>query len=103
MLSAVGQLKAVAFETRKDFVVLFNYLVRHDIAGFASAYLPHHSGLLYTLMDGYGSTEIALNCGAMLRECIKLPHLHHMLLYGPVSQRVLPLVVPYSCPSFAFV
>lgn len=87
MLSAIGQLKSIAFETRKDFVVLFNYLVRHDIAGFASAYLPHHSGLLYTLMDGYSSTEIALNCGAMLRECVKLPHLHSILLYGPVSSK----------------
>ncbi len=34
-------------------------------------------------MDGYASTEIALSCGSMLREVIRVPRLHKLLLYGP--------------------
>ena len=62
-------------------------LHRNDVAGFASVTLPHHTNLLYQLMDGYKSSDVALNVGLMLRECIKLPHLHALLLYGPVSVR----------------
>jgi hypothetical protein len=68
------------------------------VAGFASRYLPHHSGLLYQIMDGYSSTEVALNCGAMLRECIKLPHLHQALLYGPVRRRPAAIALQTMVP-----
>lgn len=88
---AVGALKAVDFETRKDFVALFCFLVRGDVAGFASAYLPRHSALLYQVMDGYASTEIALSCGSMLREVIRNPRLHKVLLYGPDGGLSKPL------------
>lgn len=88
---AVGALKAVDFETRKDFVALFCFLVRGDVAGFASAYLPRHSALLYQVMDGYASTEIALSCGSMLREVIRVPRLHKVLLYGPDGGLSKPL------------
>jgi calcium binding protein 39 len=80
----IANLKSIDFETRKDFVALFNYMVRHDLMAFATSYLAHHSGLLYQIVDGYASTEIALNCGAMLRECVKVTELIRILLYGPV-------------------
>jgi hypothetical protein len=82
---AVTSLKSISFETRKDFVALFNHLVRHDTQRFATHYLAHHSGVLYQIVDGYASTEIALNCGTMLRECVKVSELLHVLLYGTVS------------------
>jgi len=59
--------------------------VRHDTQRFATHYLAHHSGVLYQIVDGYASTEIALNCGTMLRECVKVSELLHVLLYGTVS------------------
>jgi len=49
---ALTHLKLLDFETRKDFVALFVYMLRHDAAGFASAYLPAHVTLLYQIMDG---------------------------------------------------
>lgn len=36
----------------------------------------------------YNYGDIALNCGTMVRECIKLPVLHEALLYGPVRVSV---------------
>ena len=85
---AISALKSVAFETRKDFVALFCYLVRHDTMRFATSYLAHHTGLLYQIVDGYSSTEVALNCGAMLRECVKVTELLRVLLYGPVRAMI---------------
>ena len=80
---AVAALKSVAFETRKDVVALFCHLVKHDRLAFATSYLAHHAGLLCQIVDGYTSTEVALHCGAMLRECVKVPALTRALLYGP--------------------
>lgn len=83
--------KLVDFEVRKTFTAVFCYATRHDIAGFASAYLPQHTALLYALVDGYTAPDLALHCGTMLRECIKLPDLHKALLYGPDGGLSKPL------------
>jgi hypothetical protein len=107
---ALSHLKLVGFEIRKSFVALFVYLLRHDCAGFASVYMPSHINLLFTLVDGYvghtfelsvmmarviltwlcsyNSADVALNCGTMLRECIKVPALHEALLYGMVRDQL---------------
>lgn len=76
-------LKQVDFEARKDTAAVFCNFMRHDVAGWASAYMPQHVALLYQMVDGYSSPDLALHCGTMLRECVKLPPLHESLLYGP--------------------
>ena len=39
---------------------------------YASAPPPaQHTALMYALVDGYSSPDLALHCGTMLRECIK--------------------------------
>ena len=51
---------------------IFCFFVRNDVSGFGSTYLPQHTALLYQMADGYSSPDLALHCGAMLRECIKV-------------------------------
>lgn len=67
----LAQLKSVDFETRKSVSSIFNHLVRNNVASFSTIYLKHSVNILYQLMDGYSSPDIALCCGAMLRECLR--------------------------------
>ncbi|KAK6930064.1 Mo25-like, partial [Dillenia turbinata] len=46
-------------------------------------YLDNHSELLDFLVVCYDNKEIALNCGNMLRECIKFPTLAKYILESP--------------------
>jgi hypothetical protein len=67
----LAQLKSVDFETRKSVSSIFNHLVRNNVASFSTSYLKHSVNILYQLMDAYSSPDIALCCGAMLRECLR--------------------------------
>lgn len=67
----LAQLKSVDFETRKSVSSIFNHLVRNNVASFSTIYLKHSVNILYQLMDAYSSPDIALCCGAMLRECLR--------------------------------
>ncbi len=43
-------------------------------------YCCKNKTILFTLLRGYENAEIALNCGSMLRECIKHESLGRILL-----------------------
>ena len=75
--------KQVDFEARKDTAAVFCNFLRHNVAGWATAYMPQHVSLMYQMVDGYSAPDLALHCGTMLRECVKLPRLHEALLFGP--------------------
>jgi calcium binding protein 39 len=83
--AAVSLMRFIDFETRRSFVAIFLHLLRADIAGFTSAYLPRHTPMLEGLVDGYRVADVALHCGTLLRECLKVPRLHECMLYEPVS------------------
>ena len=87
----LAQFKGVDFETRKGISQVFCYLVRNDVASFATGYLPKHTSLLYVLADGYNSPDLALHCGTLLRDCCRVPALHEALLYGPDGGLSKPL------------
>lgn len=86
-------MRAVDFEVRKAMAAVFNAFVRGDTLGFTApgGYLSSHTALLYQLFDGYTSPDVALVCGSMARECIKIPHLHEHLLVGPDGGLSQPL------------
>ena len=84
-------LKRVDFETRKSIATIFVHVLRYDTAGFASEYMPHHAQLMFQMVDGYSSSDAALTCGLMLRECIKVPALEEELLIGPDGGLSVPL------------
>lgn len=60
---------------------IFNNLIRRDLGHFA-AYVDEHRSIIDTLMDGYAFTDIALNCGAMLRECCRHDSIVRAILFS---------------------
>jgi calcium binding protein 39 len=86
-------MRAVDLEVRKDMAAVFNALVRGDVLGFVSpgGYMSAHLGLLAQLADGYTAPDVALVTGSMLRECLKVPHLHEAMLMGSDGGLSTPL------------
>jgi len=62
------------FETRKDAAQIFGAIMRlEDESGHCPGkdYVQSHPDVLPTLFDGFSSSEIALNCEEMFRECVR--------------------------------
>ena len=129
MVYSLAHFKAIDFESRKGIAAVFVYLLRHDTAAI-TAYMEHHAALLSQMMDGcgrgvaaesvsfetpfthsplrlrrsYSFPDLALHCGTMVRECIKIPSLHAALLEGPdggLSKQMRELMATYvNDPNF---
>lgn len=56
-------------------------MIRRDLANFAG-YVQSNMAIIDTLMDGYAYTDIALNCGAMLRECCRHDAIVRSILFS---------------------
>lgn len=78
------------------YVTVFSTLVTNDYQQFATVYLlsQEGKGVIAALLQGYKDPEIALNCGIMLRECIKQRCLHEYLLDNP--ELIKPLFTEYA-------
>jgi calcium binding protein 39 len=71
LVEALGLLD---FEARKDAADVFCGVMRvgdADGGRPGAAYLEAHPDVVPTLLDGYDRAEVALNCGAMLREAAR--------------------------------
>ncbi|GAM24094.1 hypothetical protein SAMD00019534_072690 [Acytostelium subglobosum LB1] len=81
MIKDLGKLE---FESKKDFAQIFNNLLRmkNNPRGPAVSYIAENPDILNLLVKGYEQHDIALNCGTMLRECIKHEVLAKDLLYS---------------------
>lgn len=93
----VSNLSLMEFETRKDAVQIFNNLLRRepDEPGDMCAANKVAEGdgqVLTTLVDGYANGDIALNCGSILRECIRHDLLAKLLLESNLFWRFFRLV-----------
>ena len=83
------------------YVTVFDILVAKDYCQFSTEYLLTEEGrkIIQLLVDGYKDTAIALNCGIMLRECIKVRCIHEYLLDH--SEIIEPIFTNYShSPTF---
>ncbi|XP_015752805.1 PREDICTED: calcium-binding protein 39-like [Acropora digitifera] len=69
-------------QCKKDVAQIMNNILRRQIGTRYPTveYLADHDKVLIALVEGYKNHEIALNCGVMLRECIR---------YEPLARRVL--------------
>lgn len=79
----VQNIAAFDFECKKDVLVIFNKLLRREYASRFPT-VEHICGkdeILDMLIRGYENPEIALQCGAMLRECIKREALAKIILH----------------------
>ncbi|KAF6177033.1 hypothetical protein GIB67_040931 [Kingdonia uniflora] len=78
----IHKLFILGWEARKDLVYCLCIFLR-QMAGSSYCcveYLENHSELLDFHVVCYNSKDIALNCGNMLRECIKFPSLAKCIL-----------------------
>eukprot|EP01113_Clastostelium_recurvatum_P004692 TRINITY_DN1206_c0_g1_i1.p1 TRINITY_DN1206_c0_g1~~TRINITY_DN1206_c0_g1_i1.p1 ORF type:complete len:329 (+),score=101.27 TRINITY_DN1206_c0_g1_i1:95-1081(+) len=72
------------FEARKDFAMIFSHLLRRQIGPRTPTveYVCRNPDLLTILVQGYNSADVATNCGAMLRDCIKHEALAKWIMYS---------------------
>lgn len=93
----VSNLSLMEFETRKDAVQIFNNLLRREVDESsqrcaASKVAEDDGALLAKLVEGYANGDIALNCGAILRECIRHEMLAKLLLESDLFWQFFELV-----------
>ncbi|THG04434.1 hypothetical protein TEA_003282 [Camellia sinensis var. sinensis] len=105
----IHKLPILEWEARKDLVHCWSILLKQkgDSTYCCVQYLENHLELLDFLVVSYDNKEIALNCGNILRECIKLPTLANLskflvekrtqyglvMLNDPVVERWTPVTV----------
>lgn len=79
------QIPILGWETRKIIVHCWSTLLRQEVNSVFCCvqYMEDHLELLDFLVAGYDNKEIALTCGHMLRECIKVPTLAKYILESP--------------------
>jgi len=80
--SLIKHLSKLDFESKKDVALIFNNLLRRQIGTRSPTveYLCCRPEILYMLIKGYESQDIAISCGSMLRECIRHEHLAKIIL-----------------------
>ncbi|CAJ0651508.1 5244_t:CDS:2 [Entrophospora sp. SA101] len=73
------------FEAKKDVSQVFNNLLKRQIGSLTPTvdYLRNREDILFVLLKGYENPEIALNCGMILRECLRHESLTKIILYSP--------------------
>ncbi|CAK7332953.1 unnamed protein product [Dovyalis caffra] len=78
----IHKLPNLGWEARKDLVHCWSILLKQQVdSRYCSVeYIENHFEFLDFLVVCYDNKEIALNCGLMLRECIKFPTLAKYIL-----------------------
>lgn len=84
----LARLPVLEFECRKDVSQVFSNLLRRPLEGEGDAsitwpaveWLERRPSILHALLQGYAHTEVALNYGVMLRECVRHERLARVLL-----------------------
>uniref|UniRef100_A0A646QHY7 Mo25 n=2 Tax=Scolopendridae TaxID=41363 RepID=A0A646QHY7_9MYRI len=84
LLLLIQNLTKIDFEGKKDVAQIFNNILRRQIGTRSPTveYICTKPEILFTLMRGYETQEIALNCGTMLRECARYEALAKIMLYS---------------------
>ncbi|EFC44989.1 calcium binding protein 39-like protein [Naegleria gruberi] len=84
LLLLVQYLEHLDFESRKDGMIIFNFLVKYQLNGrFTTVdYICEHPQMLSLLLSGYEKSEVSLLCGSMLRECFKHEILTKKMLFS---------------------
>lgn len=90
LLLLARNLSLMEFETRKDAVQIFNNLLRRN--GSETAVSERTGEVLSILVEGYNNGDIALNCGAILKECIRHEGLTKQILDSGLFWRFFELV-----------
>ncbi|KAK4433971.1 protein Mo25 [Sesamum alatum] len=78
-------LPILGWETRKILVQCWSLLLKQKVDSVfcCAKYMENHLELLDFLLACYDNKEIAVHCGNMLRECIKVPTLAKYIIDSP--------------------
>jgi len=73
------------FEAKKDAVSIFNNLLRRQVGSRSPTveYICRNTTILDILVQGYDNVDVALNCGAMLRDCTRHETLTKIVMNSP--------------------
>ncbi|RCH78231.1 mo25 protein, partial [Rhizopus stolonifer] len=82
--SLILNIQKFEFEAKKDVAQIFNNLLRRQIGSRwpTVEYICGREDILFNLLRGYEQPEVALNCGLILRECIRHEALAKIILYS---------------------
>ena len=99
LASILAVLSEVAFEARKDFVTVFNNVLRKEKGGklITVDYIVAHNAIIDMLIDGLDDQDVAFPCGLILRECLKYEEIGKIVLLGPRFYEFFGFV---QCPQF---
>lgn len=81
----IHNLEKFEFEARKDVASIINNLLRRTNgadSSMAADYIAQNPEILHVLVNDYENPAIALNCGSILRECIKHENLAQLILHS---------------------
>eukprot|EP00833_Pecoramyces_ruminatium_P009182 jgi/Orpsp1_1/1183214/evm.model.c7180000084275.1 len=72
------------FEAKKDVAQIFNNILRRQIGTRSPTveYIATKEEIIFQLINGYDNQDIALNCGIMLRECLRHEPLARIVLHS---------------------
>ncbi|CAI8011409.1 Calcium-binding protein 39 [Geodia barretti] len=82
LLHLINNMAKLDFEAKKDLAQIFNNVLRRQIGTRCPTveYLCSKFELVLKLIRGYENPEVALNCGMMLRECVRHEPLAKLIL-----------------------
>ncbi|XP_061660597.1 calcium-binding protein 39-like [Syngnathoides biaculeatus] len=94
LITLVENLHVIDFEGKKDVCQIFNNILRRQIGTRSPTveYFCSHQEVLFILLKGYETPQVALNCGIMLRECIRHEPLAKVVLYSDYFHRFFSYV-----------
>lgn len=96
----IESMSNIPFEARKDIAIIVNNLIKKNPEHFHDYFLNNVSILIDKLIDGYYHNEIALHCGLMLREAIKLEGCLQYILLSTNTKFWLFLDIFIHIPNF---
>ena len=82
LIDLLAHMKEFEFEARKDVARVYDFVLRQRKQQSVE-YVKAHPDILKVLVEGYNDSEIALNCGQILREVIRHEELNELLLTSP--------------------
>nr|XP_056712596.1 calcium-binding protein 39-like [Euleptes europaea] len=84
LVSLIANLQLIDFEGKKDVSQIFNNILRRQIGTRSPTveYVSAHPHILFMLLKGYETPQVALRCGIMLRECVRHEPLAKIVLFS---------------------
>eukprot|EP01006_Ploeotia_vitrea_P031161 TRINITY_DN63451_c1_g8_i1.p1 TRINITY_DN63451_c1_g8~~TRINITY_DN63451_c1_g8_i1.p1 ORF type:complete len:335 (-),score=169.89 TRINITY_DN63451_c1_g8_i1:57-1061(-) len=81
LAQVVKHLDRLQFEARKDVALVYTYVLRH-CSEQSLKYFADNEDVLLCLVKGYEDKDLALCCGAILRECVRHEAICRTVLYS---------------------